>query len=573
MKLIRVNMNDKTIDFEEVPDEYLGLGGRGLTSTIINAEVPPTCDPLGPENKLIFAPGLLSGSPLGNTSRISIGAKSPLTGTIKESNVGGTISAAMGRLGIAAVVVEGQASDGELYFLRIDEKGEASLVPAQEHRGKRTYKLVEEILEAHGEKSSVLCIGPAGEVGLTAASIQSSDAEGRPCRAAGRGGLGAVMGAKGLKALIVDQRGKGAKPVADPDAFKEANKAYVKIIKEHPEPGHLMPALGTAALVAPVNSMGAFPCYNARKGVMDDWVKISGETMAELIKERGGDPTHAGCAQCFIQCSNIFVDQEGQYVTSSLEYETIWATGGMTGIADLDTIARIDFLCDDIGVDTMSTGVAIAVAMDAGYKEFGDAEATIELVEEIGKGTEFGKLLGSGPAVVGKHFNHDRVPVVKGQGVAGFDPRAMRGNGVTFATSPMGADHTAGNVVGLCLQGKLDPMQAEGVVEVSRNLQITTAAFDSTGLCFMASVALMEPEPQAVFRQAMNAILGTELGPDDFPRAMGLRVLKAEKEFNRKAGFTNEDDRLPSFYYTEPLPPHDTVFVISDAEMDSTFDF
>ena len=573
MKLIRANMNDKTTGVEEVPDEYLGLGGRGLSSTIINAEVPPTCDPLGPENKLIFAPGLLSGSPLGNTSRISIGAKSPLTGTIKESNVGGTISAALGRLGIAAVVVEGQAPDGELYFLRIDEKGEARLVPAQEYSGKRTYQLVEDILEAYGEKNSVLCIGPAGEGRLIAASIQSSDAEGRPCRAAGRGGLGAVMGAKGLKALIVDQRGKGAKSVADPDAFKEANRAYVKIIKEHPEPGHLMPALGTAALVAPVNSMGAFPCYNARKGVMDDWEKISGETMAELIKERGGDPTHAGCAQCFIQCSNIFVDQEGQYVTSSLEYETIWATGGMTGIADLDTIARLDYLCDDIGVDTMSTGVAIAVAMDAGYREFGDAEGAIELVEEIGKGTEFGKLLGSGPVVVGKHFDHDRVPVVKGQGVAGFDPRAMRGNGVTFATSPMGADHTAGNVVGLCLQGKLDPMDAERAVEVSRNLQITTAAFDSTGLCFMASVALMEPEPQTVFRQAMNAVLGTELGPDDFPRAMGLRVLKTEKEFNRKAGFTNEDDRLPSFYYTEPLPPHDTVFVISNEEMDTTFDF
>jgi aldehyde:ferredoxin oxidoreductase len=307
--------------------------------------------------------------------------------------------------------------------------------------------------------------------------------------------------------------------------------------------------------------------------VMDDWEKISGETMAEMIKERGGNPTHMGCAQCFIHCSNVFVDEEGKYVTSSLEYETIWATGGMTGIADLDTIARLDNLCDDIGVDTMSTGVAMAVAMDAGYKEFGDREAAIEMVEEIGKGTEFGKILGNGPAAVGEHFNHDRVPVVKGQSVAGFDPRAMRGNGVTFATSPMGADHTAGNVVGLCLQGKLDPMQAEGAVEVSRNLQITTAAFDSTGLCFMASVALMEPEPQAVFRKAINAILGTELGPDDFPRAMGIRVLKAEREFNRKAGFTNEDDRLPRFYNEEPLPPHNTVFVISDEELDSTFDF
>jgi aldehyde:ferredoxin oxidoreductase len=573
MKFIRVNMSEGAINIEDVPQDYVGLGGRGLSSTIINAEVPPKCDPLGPENKLIFAPGLLSGSPLGNTSRISIGAKSPLTGTIKESNVGGTISAALGRLGIAAVVIEGQAPEGELSFLRIDEQGDASLIPAQEYKGMRTYKLVEKILEVYGEKNSVLCIGPAGEYGLTAASIQSSDADGRPCRAAGRGGLGAVMAAKGLKALVVDQRGRGAKPVADPEAFKEANKAYVKIIKAHPEPGHLMPTLGTAALVAPVNSMGAFPCYNARKGVMDDWEKISGETMAEIIKERGGDTTHAGCAQCFIHCSNVFVDEEGKYVTSSLEYETMWAMGGMTGIADLDTIARLDNLCDDIGVDTMSTGVAIAVAMDAGYKEFGDREAAIAMVEEIGKGTEFGKILGNGPAATGRHFNHDRVPVVKGQGVAGFDPRAMRGNGVTFATSPMGADHTAGNVVGLCLQGKLDPMQAEGVVEVSRNLQITTAAFDSTGLCFMASVALMEPEPQEVFRKAINAILGTELGPDDFPRAMGMRVLKAEKEFNRRAGFTNEDDRLPSFYYEEPLPPHNTVFVISDEELDSTFDF
>jgi aldehyde:ferredoxin oxidoreductase len=573
MKFIRVNMSDKAIRVEDVPQDYVGLGGRGLSSTIINAEVPPKCDPLGPENKLIFAPGLLSGSPLGNTSRISIGAKSPLTGTIKESNVGGTVSVALGRLGIAAVVIEGQAPEGELSFLRIDEKGNASLIPAQEYKGMRTYKLVENILETYGEKNSVLCIGPAGEDRLTAACIQSSDADGHPCRAAGRGGLGAVMGAKGLKALIVDQRGKGAKPVADPAAFKEVNKAYVKIIKEHNEPGHLMPTLGTAALVAPVNSMGAFPCYNARKGVMDDWEKISGETMAEMIKERGGNPTHMGCAQCFIYCSNVFVDKEGKYVTSSLEYETMWALGGMTGIADLDTIARLNYLCDDIGVDTMSTGVAIAVAMDAGYKEFGDREAAIEMVKEIGKGTEFGKILGNGPAAIGKYFNHDRVPVVKGQGVAGFDPRAMRGNGVTFATSPMGADHTAGNVVGLCLQGKLDPMDAERAVEVSRNLQITTAAFDSTGLCFMASVALMEPEPQAVFRKAINAILGTEFGPDEFPRAMGIRVLKAEKEFNRRAGFTNEDDRLPRFYYEEPLPPHNTVFVISDEELDSTFDF
>jgi aldehyde:ferredoxin oxidoreductase len=572
MKFIRVNMNEQTINIADVPQDYMGLGGRGLTSIMVNAEVPPKCDPLGPENKLIFAPGLLSGTPLVNTSRISIGAKSPLTGTIKESNAGGTVAAALGHLGITAVVIEGQAPDGELSFLRIDANGDASLVPAQAYKGMRTYALVEKIFELYGEKTAVLCIGPAGEYRLTAASIQTSDIDGRPCRAAGRGGLGAVMGAKGLKALIVDQGGKSADAIADPETFKEANKVIVKVIKAHPMAGQVMPALGTAGLVAPVNSMGAFPSYNARKGVLEGWEKISGEAMAKLIQERGGNTTHVGCAQCIVHCSNEFVDKEGKYVTSSLEYETIWATGGMTGIDDLDTIARLGYLCDDIGVDTMSTGVAVAVAMDAGYKEFGDSAAAIEMVEEIGKGTEFGKILGNGPAAVGKHFNHERVPVVKGQSIAAYDPRAMLGNGVTFATSPMGADHTAGNVVGEYLEQKLDPLNAEGQVEASRNLQVGTAAMDCTGLCFMAYVALTTPEGGEALLKAINAKFGIQLGPEDVP-ALGVRVLKAEREFNRRAGFTNQDDRLPKFFYEEPLPPHNAVFTISDEEIDRTFDF
>jgi aldehyde:ferredoxin oxidoreductase len=572
MKFIRVNMNEKTINIEEVPQDYIGLGGRGLTSIMINAEVPPKCDPLGPENKLIFAPGFLSGTSLANTSRISIGAKSPLTGTIKESNAGGTVAAALGRLGITAVVIEGQAPEGELSFLRIDKQGTASLITAQEYKGMRTYKLVEKLLEAYGKKTSALCIGPAGEYRLTAASIQSSDIDGRPCRAAGRGGLGAVMGAKGLKAVVVDQGGNSADAIADPETFKEAAKAVAKAIREDHMSGKVMPELGTAGLVAPVNSMGAFPSYNARKGVLDGWEKISGEAMAKLIQERGGNTSHMGCAQCIVHCSNEFVDNAGKYVTGSLEYETIWSMGGMTGIVDLDTIARLDNLCDDIGVDTMSTGVAIAVVMDAGYKEFGDREAAIEMVEEIGKGTEFGKILGNGPAAIGKHFNHTRVPVVKGQSVAAYDPRAMLGHGVTFATSPMGADHTAGNVVGAYLTQQLDPLKKEGQVEISRNLQIATAAADCTGLCFMAVVALTTPEGGEAFLKVINAKFGTHLGPDDIP-GMGIRVLKEEREFNRKAGFTNQDDRLPRFYYEEPLPPHNTVFAISDEEIDSTFDF
>jgi aldehyde:ferredoxin oxidoreductase len=573
MKFIRVDMTAGTVDVQGVPQDYEGLGGRGLTSILINAEVPPRCDALGPENKLVFAPGFLSGTPLPNTSRISIGAKSPLTGGIKESNVGGTVAAALGRLGITAIVIEGQAPEGSLSFLRIDEKGDASLIPAQEYKGKRTYELVASLLEAYGEKTSVLCIGPAGEHRLPVASVQSSDVDGRPCRAAGRGGLGAVMGAKGLKGLIVDQRGKRADPIADPGAFKEAVKAVVKAVQADPMSAEVMPKLGTAALVAPVNTMGAFPSYNARKGTLDGWEKISGEAMAQLIHERGGNPTHMGCSQCIIHCSNEFVDREGKHLTSALEYETIWALGGMTGIVDLDTIARLDHLCNDIGVDTMSTGVAIAVAMDAGYREFGDAEAALQMVGEIGQGTEFGQVLGSGPTAVGRHFNHDRVPVVKGQSIAAYDPRAMLGQGVTYATSPMGADHTAGNLVGAYLTHMLDPLNPEGQVATSGFLQIAMAAYDTMGQCFMANVALLSPESFEIFSKVIEAKSGSQLEPDEFPHSLGRRVLKAEKEFNRRAGFTKKDDRLPKFFYKEPLPPHNTVFTISDEEIDDTFDF
>ena len=576
MKFLRVDMTHQRVNVEDVPQEYIGLGGRGLTSIMINAEVPPDCDPLGPENKLIFAPGTLSGTVLVNTSRLSIGAKSPLTGGIKESNVGGTAAAALGRLGITAVIVEGRAPEGDLYLLEIDADGRAILVPASEDKGSRTYALVEKLLAARGADNAVLCIGPAGEHQLASASIQSSDADGRPCRAAGRGGLGAVMGAKGLKALIVDRTGKLQDSVADLPMFKKEAKIFAKAVKEDMFSGYVLPPLGTAVLVAPLNAAGAFPSYNATNGVFDGWEKISGETLAETIKERGGRTTHMGCAQCIIHCSNEFVDTRGNYVTSSLEYETIWSMGGMCGIDDLDAIATLDFLCDDIGVDTMNTGVAIAVAMDAGYKPFGDSQAVIAMLEEIGSATEIGKILGNGPTSVGRHFNHQRVPAVKNQSIAAYDPRAVQGMGVTYGTSPMGADHTAGNVIDKNLDslgGSLNPLKAEGQVKVSREYQIEVAAFDCTGLCLFAlSAAKTNEKAGEALLKMINAKLGTRLAFEELIE-LGIRVLKAEREFNRKVGFTAEDNRLPKFFYEEPLPPHNTVFVVSNEEMDSVFDF
>jgi len=575
MKFIRVNLTDKSIDTQDVPPEYAGLGGRGLTSCLINKEVPATCDPLGPENKLVFAPGYFSGTPLINTSRLSVGAKSPLTGGIKESNVGGTAAAALANLGITALIVEGQAAEGDCCFIQIDSAGEASLLDAGDSKGLRTYALVEKLTEKYGDKQNITCIGPAGEQRLTAASIQTTDLDGRPCRAAGRGGLGAVMGSKGLKALIISRSGKSADALADAEQFKEAAKAYAKAVRADAFSGEVLGQLGSAVLVEPINAAGAFPTRNAREGQFEDASKISGENMAKIIKERGGITNHKGCAQCIIDCSNEYVDADGKYVTSSLEYETIWSMGGMIGNGDLDTIARLDFLCDDIGLDTISTGVAIAVAMDAGYKEFGDGQAAIAMVEAVAAGSEMGKILGNGPAAVGKHFNHDRVPVMKGQSMAAYDPRAIQGMAVTYATSPMGGDHTAGWVVDQNLEefgGTLDRFSSEGQVEASRNTQIHMAAVDSVGICDFAQSGLASPEGIANVYKMVAAKSGKPFGEEDWT-ALGIRTLKAEREFNRNAGFTNKDDRLPKMFYEEPLPPTNKVVIITDEQMDSTFDF
>lgn len=575
MRIIRVDMAAKTIVNQEIEPAFTGMGGRGLTSFFINKEVPPTCDPLGPENKLIFAPGYLSGSPLVNSSRFSIGAKSPLTGGIKESNVGGTVASDLARIGIAAIIVEKKPESGQTYILKIDKEGNASLQDAGKLWGKRTYDLVANLKTTLGENNSITCIGPAGELQLSAASIQSTDMDGRPCRAAGRGGLGAVMGSKGLKALVVEKTKGKTSAIKDIEAFKTSAKIFATAVLADEFSAEILPELGSAVLVEPINAAGAFPTRNAREGQFEDADKISGETMAQIIKSRGGKPNHKGCSQCIINCSNEYVDEQGKYITSSLEYETIWSMGGMIGNNDLDAIATLDFLCDDIGLDTMSTGVAIAVAMDAGYKAFGDAKAAIEMVEEVAKGTDFGKIIGHGPEQVGKHFNHPRVPVIKGQSIAAYDPRTIHGMAVTYSTSPMGGDHTAGWVVESNLEafgGTLDPFSAEGQVEASRNAQLHMAVVDTMGICDFAQTGFKAPDGLENVCKMVRARSGNPFSADDWD-ATGKKIIQTELEFNAKAGFTKAHDRLPKMFYDEPLPPHNKVVVISDEEMDTTFNF
>jgi len=311
-------------------------------------------------------------------------------------------------------------------------------------------------------------------------------------------------------------------------------------------------------------------------GRFDTCHKISGETQAETETARGGLATHGCHRGCVIRCSGTYMNKDGHYLTKQPEYETVWAFGGDCGIDDLDAIAMLDRLCDDYGLDTIEMGVTIAVAMDAGLAKFGDAEAAINLVKEVGKGTPLGRVLGSGAAIAGKVFGVERVPVVKNQALPAYDPRGVQGIGVTYATTPMGADHTAGYAIAtniLKVGGFVDPLKPQGQIELSRNLQIATAAIDSTGMCLFIAFALLDqPDTFQALLDIINAFYGLNLTADGVTE-LGKKVLKMERDFNARAGFTKAQDRLPEFFTKESLPPHNITFMVKDEELDSLFNW
>ena len=556
---------------------YAGLGGRAMTSGIVSKEVPPLCHALGEDNTLVIAPGMLSGSTAAMSGRLSVGCKSPLTGGIKEANAGGQPSQMLGRLGYAAIVLEGKPKDGALYKLFINKDG-VKISSADNLKMLGNYDTVEKMKAEFGEKIAVMSIGPAGEMKLAAASIACTDMELRPTRHAGRGGVGAVMGSKGVKAIVIDDAGAKMRSPKDPEAFKDANKRWVEGLRKHPVTGQGMPAYGTNVLTNVINEAGGYPTKNFMWGRFDNCSKISGETQAALENERGGEgsATHGCHRGCVIRCSGTFYDKDGHYLTKQPEYETVWAHGGNCGIDDLDSIAMLDRLDDDFGVDTIEMGATIGVAMEAGLAKFGDAQAAINLVKEVGKGTPLGRILGSGAAVTGKVFGVERVPVVKGQSMPAYDPRGVQGIGVTYATSPMGADHTAGYAVAtniLGVGGKVDPLKPEGQAELSRNLQIATAAIDSTGMCLFIAFPIMDqPETFQALLDSMNAFFGLKLTANDVTE-LGKSVLKKERDFNLQAGLTAQHDRLPEFFKKESLPPHNVTFTVTDTDLDSVFNW
>jgi len=559
-KVLRIHMNTQACRFEPLPEAYRFLGGRALTSRMVCDEVDPTCDPLGPNNRLVLAPGLLSGTVVSSSSRISVGAKSPLTGGIKESNSGGNTGWRLAQYGIRAVVVEGAAPSGSWFIAVVDGDG-CRLEPAGDLIGLGTFETASRLLTRFGKKAALAVLGPAGERLMNVAGIANTDPEGRPSRLCARGGLGAVMGSKGLKALVVVDPGPGVGPdIAAPPDWRDHSKAYLKDLRESAAIDRYR-RIGTAGTLEVVNRLGGLPIRNFSRGQDPATEAITGLRMAEVMKERGGQPSHSCMTGCAIQCSNVWADPQGREVASSMEFETNTLLGANLEIFDFDAIAKFTQECNDLGADTIETGGAMGVAMAGGALRFGDVEGVMEAFHQIREGTVLGRLLGAGASTVGRVLGIREVASIKGQVMAAYDPRVIKGNGVTYATSPMGADHTAGNTIG----AKVDHLDPVGKVALSREFQIVATALDSLGFCnFVRAIyGVTAPNVHGLYA----ARFGTAVSEEEI-RRLALETIRGEVAFNRGAGLGPATDRVPEWMRTQGLAPHNSVFDIPNEELD-----
>ena len=565
--LLNVDLTYGKVTREPLGADLEPLGGHGLTSAIVDREVNAEADPLGPENVVVYAAGIFAGTVVPNGGRLSVGGKSPLTGGIKEANSGGSAARALAELGLRAVKVTGQADDLSVLVITADG---GKLVLAPELEGLGSFDTVDRLWKQYGDKVSLICTGPAGEMGSKAAAVLVTTSD-HHMRAAARGGLGAVMGSKKLKALVIDGAGGPGVTVADPAALKAASKVLSAGIHSHPAMAALE-ALGSAFLVNVTQSMGCLATKNFSAGTWENAQDISGEHMVELISARPNGTTKHSCMKgCIINCSQVYTDEAGEIITSGVEFETIGLMGSNCHIKDLDQIARLDHLCDDLGLDTMDIGAGMGVAMEGGLLEWGDGVGAFRLLSGLTAGDEDARVLADGCVAMGKRLGVARVPAVKGQSFAAYDPRVLKGTGTTYITSPQGADHTCGNALPSPANPSYDAGSPQGQAQMSEFLQCYFAAIDSLGMCLFATLpALDMPELQGEFVKAAAAITGQEL-PEDYLIKMGDKIVRQERAFNRRAGLTEKDDRPPAFIVEEAVLPSGNRYDVAEADLDAMF--
>ncbi|MFX1374319.1 MAG: aldehyde ferredoxin oxidoreductase C-terminal domain-containing protein [Promethearchaeota archaeon] len=564
MKIVRINLENEDIQFEEITPEskYYLRGARGLTSQIIHDEVPPLCNPLSSENKLILANGLLAGSPFPCSARTSVGAKSPLTNGIKEANVGGRPAMVLARHGLRALILEKVSL--VLKIIIIDENS-INLISAEEYQGLGNYELHSKLKEKYGENVAIYSIGPAGEYMMKSATVSANDLEGYPSRHAARGGLGAVMGSKKVKAIVIKPPKISKAYMHDLKKFRVVSTPFAK---ELAETKATFSTFGTPLMMKAMSGYGGIPTKNFRTGSFDKIDNISGESLHELVISRGGQKRLACSPTCVIKCSNLIVDNEGNHITSSLEYETMALNGTNLLIDDLDSLAIIDHLCDDLGIDTIEFGGTVGVAMDCGKIEWGNAEKTFDILDnQIRNNTEDGQLYGNGVKNVGEILKAERIPQIKGQGISAYDSRVFKAMGVTYATSPMGADHTAGaaiaNRVPSLHKDYGELTKNENKLDLSFELQIYTTIMDSMGCCYFIGPSY---ENMEILANAINAMYDLNLSREDIIK-IGIDIIRNELEFNEKAGITQEMNDVPEFFREEPSEPTGLKYTFDKADL------
>ena len=550
-KLARINLSTGEIKVEQLDMELATkfIGGRGLGTKILYDEGVATVDPLSADNKLVYITGPMTGTASPTSGRYMVVTKSPLTGMIASSNSGGVWGAKLKYAGWDALIVEGKASEWT-YINVVDDKIE--LLSAKDYVGLMSEEADEKLKEAH-PGCNVLNIGPAGEhQSLLAAIMNDKD------RAAGRSGVGAVMGSKNLKAITVTATAKVIEPF-DADKLKEATKACNAKIRENGVTGGGLPTYGTAVLVNIINNTGSFPTKNWQESYYDKADDISGETLKDtyLVK-------NAACHRCPIACGRVI--KVGDKVVGGPEYEPLWAYGGNCGLHDLNAIDEANMWCNEYGLDAISTPCTIAAAMELyekGYiKEdecdgipltWGSSEAIVEWTKRMGEGKlPLAKLMANGSNRLCEHYGHPEFSMsVKKQEMPAYDARGIQGIGITYATSNRGGCHVRGYLISpevLGLPEQLDRTTTEGKAQWCKIFQDLTAVIDSMGLCLFSSFALGAPEYTAL----LNAGTGTNYTPEEL-LTVGERIYNIERLFNKAAGMKPEDDRLPKRLTEEPI--------------------
>lgn len=558
--ILRINTANKEVTKESrSTNDYL-LGGRTLSSRLVSREVPADCEPLGKKNALFFCNGPLSGTTVSSSDRISVGGKSPLTGGIKESNAGGIVGTRMSQHGLRCIALEGAPARDAAWQVIVIGKDGVEFMEGDFLAGKGVYEKSELLGEKFGKKAGCITIGPAAEKLLYTSGIACSDPHGVCSRYAGRGGLGAVMASKRVIAVVLQNDGDVKAEFADSDAYKAGAKKIVQMLRDNPVSSKFT-KYGTAAMVDICQSFKVLPTRNFTHGTMEGAEKINAQTMYDTIKERGGEglTQHACMNPCAIQCSNVYPDKDGKLLCSPVEYETMALMGSNLCLKNLDTIATMNRIANDAGVDTLDCGAAIGVAMEAGLADFGDNDAAIQMMEEIRNFTPLGRILASGCKIAAQVLGVRHAPHVLGQGVPAYEPRGSKGMAVTYLSSTMGADHT----FGFTLRDEEVPTSKEGKVELSKKFQVIGSRMDAMGMCNFVRYSVRDDMKPLL--DLIKARYDVDMTEEEFD-AMVVETLRTEHQFNADAGIPTSAHRFAETFYEEIQPETGEVVDITDEE-------